>query len=248
MSILSYMPEILRKFFTDNYRRVIREQRAWEHVYECSSPDRYRLLHMMVFPLRYNSASQQSKEQRHNLRSPTSASSTTSSSRSPSYTVNGINDGLLIVHSLRVERPHDRMPLPPLDHLYRDDHGFVQQCVHCRRVLRQGGTQIKTTNNNISGSHVNDTNNTNTTTAIATATWDWIPAWLHHPLERTTHGTCGPCSHFYFSDDRMESSDNQFPTSFVTGEVTQYPPASLPESPQVERWALQWRNAVNHQR
>lgn len=241
ISLLASMPELLRPFFAENFRRVIREQRPWEHIYECSSPERYRLLHMIVFPLHRDGSS------------------------SPRTIPLSPHDGLLVIHSLRVERPHDRLPLPPLDHLYRDTNGFLQQCVHCRRVLRQLSVSSPTNNNkntNNSGPGASESKRTSSNRGFSSAgsssfapgvgvnngsngTWDWVPAWLHRPQARTTHGTCPPCSHFYFSDHRLEmAADQQFPSSWVTGEVVQYPPASLPSSPDVERWATQWRAAT----
>lgn len=41
----------VRQFFINNYRRCLDETRPWEHLYECSSPDTFRLLQMTVFPL-----------------------------------------------------------------------------------------------------------------------------------------------------------------------------------------------------
>jgi hypothetical protein len=41
----------VRQFFIDNYRRCLEEIRPWEHLYECSSPEAFRLLQMTVFPL-----------------------------------------------------------------------------------------------------------------------------------------------------------------------------------------------------
>jgi len=42
-------------------------------------------------------------------------------------------DGLLLVHTLRMERPHtDREPVDA----YRDEHGIVHLCMHCQRTQR----------------------------------------------------------------------------------------------------------------
>jgi hypothetical protein len=42
----------LRPFFEINYARCLREQRPWEHIYECSSANVYRTFHMITFPLK----------------------------------------------------------------------------------------------------------------------------------------------------------------------------------------------------
>ncbi len=49
--VLEAMAQPLRPFFTDNYGRCLREGRPWEHLYECSSADLFRQLHMTTFPL-----------------------------------------------------------------------------------------------------------------------------------------------------------------------------------------------------
>ena len=41
----------LRPLIEENFERCLRERRPWEHLYECSSADRFRLLHMTTFPL-----------------------------------------------------------------------------------------------------------------------------------------------------------------------------------------------------
>jgi hypothetical protein len=44
----------LRSFFSDNFAKCFREQRPWEHHYECSSADLYRRFMMTAYPLRDN--------------------------------------------------------------------------------------------------------------------------------------------------------------------------------------------------
>src|SRR5262249_24420980 len=39
-----------RPFFEEKYRRVFQTQQAWEHTYECSSAEAFRLYRMMVCP------------------------------------------------------------------------------------------------------------------------------------------------------------------------------------------------------
>lgn len=42
----------VRSFFEDHYRRCLRERRAWDFEYECSSADRFRVFHLCVTPTR----------------------------------------------------------------------------------------------------------------------------------------------------------------------------------------------------
>ncbi len=130
--VLDAIAEPLRPFYAANYRKSLMEGRPWEHVYECSSADQFRLMHMMVLPL-------------------------------------GAAEGLLVINSLRQEIAHSRTPLPPLDELYRNAHGIVTQCSHCRRVRRDGTEHV----------------------------WDWVPAWVVAQPARTSHGLCEPCIGFH---------------------------------------------------
>ncbi|BCR05381.1 hypothetical protein DESUT3_24500 [Desulfuromonas versatilis] len=54
-SLLTATPAILLDFFNDGFARCLDAGRPWEHKYECSSPEVYRLMHQIVYPLR-NSA------------------------------------------------------------------------------------------------------------------------------------------------------------------------------------------------
>jgi hypothetical protein len=49
--VLDAIAEPLRPFFAENFERCLRDGRPWEHVYECSSADHFRLFHMTTFPL-----------------------------------------------------------------------------------------------------------------------------------------------------------------------------------------------------
>jgi len=135
--ILDAIPDPLRAFFVSNYAKCLREGRPWEHTYECSSPELFRLFHMMVFPVK-----------------------------------NGA--GLLVVNSKRQESPHKRTPHLPLEELYRNEHGIVAQCCHCRRIRRAGSDQV----------------------------WDWVPAWVKAQPPNTSHGLCAPCYGYYYSPDK----------------------------------------------
>lgn len=135
--ILEAIAQPLRPFFESNYAKCLREQRPWEHCYECSSPHTYRRFHMLTFPL-------------------------------------GNAEGLLVVNSLRQEAAHTRTPRPAVASLYRNEHGVVTQCSHCRRVRRVGLEH----------------------------TWDWVPDWVSRCPADTSHGLCEPCMSFHYSPNR----------------------------------------------
>jgi len=88
----------------------------------------------------------------------------------------GDAEGLLVVNSLRREIAHTKNACPPLDELYRNEHGIVTQCCHCRRMRRRGAEQV----------------------------WDWVPAWVTTQLPNTSHGLCDPCIGFHYSAKRMD--------------------------------------------
>jgi hypothetical protein len=50
-NILSGTSGPLRPFFEARYKQCLAEGRPWEHLYECSSPTRYRLFQMLCYPL-----------------------------------------------------------------------------------------------------------------------------------------------------------------------------------------------------
>lgn len=76
---------------------------------------------------------------------------------------------LLLTHHLHVVHAHG----PPAEAdaaVYRDAHGIVTQCAHCRHTRR----------------------------ADAPATWDWVPAYLDRMLPDVSHGLCPSCFRHYF--------------------------------------------------
>jgi hypothetical protein len=84
--------------------------------------------------------------------------------------------GLLVVNTLVVERSHDdkeRQPCKPDESVYRDLHGFIHQCAHCRRVQN-----LRTEER-----------------------WDWIPEWVEWIDSRTSHTLCPTCLGYYNPDD-----------------------------------------------
>jgi hypothetical protein len=50
-SFAAVLPEVVRGFYLDAYRSVLATGEVWNHDYECSSPDRFRLYHQTVYPL-----------------------------------------------------------------------------------------------------------------------------------------------------------------------------------------------------
>jgi len=83
--------------------------------------------------------------------------------------------GLLVVNSLVVECPHPRDPNvseQPAARDYVDEHHLIRQCMHCRRIRRNGERRR----------------------------WDWIPAWVTEPPENTSHGLCEVCFRYYYPE------------------------------------------------
>lgn len=45
------MSEPFRDFYLNVYRNILKTGTAWEHDYECSSPEAYRIFHETAYPL-----------------------------------------------------------------------------------------------------------------------------------------------------------------------------------------------------
>jgi len=85
----------------------------------------------------------------------------------------GNAEGLLIAHSLIVEKAHDPVQRPacePNETSYRDSHGLLHQCAHCRRVKNLQEEER----------------------------WDWVPEWVRQIPARSSHTFCPPCFGHYF--------------------------------------------------
>lgn len=78
--------------------------------------------------------------------------------------------GLLVVNSLCVERPHEPPHAlgAPLE--YRSPKGVVVMCSHCRRTRRAGGSEQ----------------------------WDWVPGHVERLPGNTSHGLCDLCLEYYY--------------------------------------------------
>jgi hypothetical protein len=77
---------------------------------------------------------------------------------------------LVVVNSLVVEKPHERVIRPPLTALYRTSHGVISMCMHCRRTRRSEEPEI----------------------------WDWVPDFVASPPDRVSHGLCPTCLFYYY--------------------------------------------------
>ena len=80
------------------------------------------------------------------------------------------NGEMLVIHSLAVERPHDRPSHPANENFYRDSRGYLTQCLHCRR-FRHGSNSDR---------------------------WDWVPDWLRRPPSNTADALCAICLDYYY--------------------------------------------------
>jgi hypothetical protein len=77
--------------------------------------------------------------------------------------------GLLVEHSLLVDRPHQHPELAGLEAHYRSPSGLILQCSNCRRFRRADA-----------------------------AVWDWVRVWISQMPRDVTHGLCAACVGFYW--------------------------------------------------
>lgn len=85
--------------------------------------------------------------------------------------------GLLASHALVLSHPHDQVR-PADEARYRDDHGIIRQCVHCRCVRRAG----------------------------AEPRWELVPKYVEASPEQTSHGVCNVCFEYHYGSS--ESADD----------------------------------------
>lgn len=78
----------------------------------------------------------------------------------------------LVIHSLRVEKPHDRAAVAPDDARYRSPGDIVVMCCHCRRTRR----------------------------AAAPDLWDWVPDYVAKVPPRVSAGICPACYAYFYPD------------------------------------------------
>lgn len=96
--------------------------------------------------------------------------------RSTAYPL-GRSQGLLIVHTMRLERPHERAAADPDVERFASDEGWLTQCAYCRRFAE----------------------------AAEPKRWVWVPDWVRRPPGQVTHGICEPCADHYFGFVRRRS-------------------------------------------
>ncbi|HYX69763.1 MAG TPA: PAS domain-containing protein [Terriglobales bacterium] len=78
--------------------------------------------------------------------------------------------GFLVMHSLRVEKPLDfRPPQAPDEGRYIGPNGFIVMCCHCRRTRRAKDLHA----------------------------WDWVPAYLER-RSQVSHGLCSVCYAYFY--------------------------------------------------
>jgi hypothetical protein len=79
---------------------------------------------------------------------------------------------VLVVCSLRVERPHTLPAAQPIPSVYRNEHGFMVMCSNCRRTRRAGSSP---------------------------EIWDWVPEFVAEMPPDVSHGICKLCLEYYYS-------------------------------------------------
>jgi len=77
---------------------------------------------------------------------------------------------LVVVNSLVVEKPHERVIRPPLTALYRTSGGVITMCMHCRRTRSSAEPEV----------------------------WDWVPDFVASPPDGVSHGLCPTCFFYYY--------------------------------------------------
>ncbi|QDU99137.1 hypothetical protein Pla8534_70480 [Lignipirellula cremea] len=97
-------------------------------------------------------------------------------------------EGLLIVHSLRVERPQHHDQLNSSVHTdYADEQNIVHQCSYCRRVRRREA-----------------------------AVWDWVREYIDAAPPGISHTICESCFGYYAP--RLEAGQEFPPLRFLYSE------------------------------
>ena len=101
------------------------------------------------------------------------------------YPIEEIN-GVLVVNSLRISRPHEASIMSHHDQLeteYLNDDGVIRQCMCCRKV-----------------SHAKEEGR-----------WDFIPEWVEQYYPQISHGLCGFCIHHYYQSMDLTPPSFEFP-------------------------------------
>lgn len=90
--------------------------------------------------------------------------------------------GFVVLNSLRVEHPHDRIARPPDDAVYTDSAGLMHMCANCRRTRRANPSLPQV--------------------------WDWVPSYLDRTLSNVSHGICPVCLEYYYGPFVKKNSNN----------------------------------------
>lgn len=99
----------------------------------------------------------------------------------------GNSQGFLVINSLVVTASQN--DLPSMQDRYRNGHGLITQCCHCKRFQH---------------SH-SDSN------------WEWVPDWAINCPTNTSHGVCQVCFGFYYGS--ISRTRHRFPRMFHTHEA-----------------------------
>lgn len=78
----------------------------------------------------------------------------------------------MVVHSLRIERPHDRAAVQPDDARFRGESGLIVMCCHCRRTRR----------------------------AAEPDAWDWVPDYVARTPPQVSAGICSACYAYFYPE------------------------------------------------
>jgi hypothetical protein len=84
-----------------------------------------------------------------------------------------VDNGLVVVNSLTVERPHgnDGEPSTLTSAYSSPEDGIVTMCCHCRRTRRIEEKKL----------------------------WDWVPSFVERPPRALSHGICPVCSNMFYA-------------------------------------------------
>lgn len=85
------------------------------------------------------------------------------------------SEGLLQVNSRCIDSVQQHESLPSIEEQYRNEHGLMTQCSHCRRFRRVGEQ----------------------------STWDWVRTWVEKVPQKTSDAICKTCAGFYYADDKF---------------------------------------------
>lgn len=89
-----------------------------------------------------------------------------------------LGEGLIVIHSLKVNIPMDqtnRKPLPSDTNKYVQSNGLITQCSNCRKCKRVAQEEV----------------------------WDWIPEWVERIPKNASHSICPTCYDYYWKYSKI---------------------------------------------